>query len=308
MRNPAISVILPVLNGEKYLAEAIRSLLNQSFADFELIVINDGSTDGTEKIIKSFNDPRLIYLDNGKNLGLAPSYNAGIDRARGRYIARMDADDVSLPERFAKQLSFLERKPHIDIVGSAIIIINEQGKRVAVHTRPENHLEIKFSSLFSTPMYHPTVMGRTEIFKSHHFNETFSNSEDYELWSRLLFETNIKFANISEPLLKYRVFPQSFTQTLNLDRRALSAHNTVKNVEQYLKLNQKEKDFIIHLRQERRLPMGEFFLGLILYLRATLAFISKERPGFRETLGIWGKYLEFGVTLGKYETRKFLRI
>ena len=297
---------MPVYNGEKYLAEAIQSILDQSFTDFELIIINDGSTDNTEKIINSFKDQRIVYIDNGKNLGLAPSFNKGIDAAQGTFIARMDADDISLPDRFAKQVSFLEGKAHIGIVGSSIIIINEYGREIMRYIRPTSHVEIKYGSLFSTPIYHPTTMGRAEIFKSHHYNETFSNSEDYELWSRLLFTTSITFANIAEPLIKYRVFPQSFTQTLNLDRRALSAHNTIKNVSHYVKLTGHEKNFIIHLRQERLLSFGEFLLGLILYFRATLIFIGRERPSFRETLGIWKKYFSFAFTLVKFEVKKLL--
>jgi glycosyltransferase involved in cell wall biosynthesis len=305
---PAISVVMPVYNGGKYLKEAIESILNQTYKDFELILINDGSTDASEEIIESFSDKRIVYLDNGKNLGLAASFNAGIDAARGAYIARMDADDISLPERFEKQLSYLERKPHIGIVGSSIMIINEGGRRLAVHLRPKTHKEIKFSSLFSSPMYHPTVMGRTEIFRSHHYNETFSNSEDYELWSRLLFDSNVRFANFKAPLLKYRVYPQSFTQALNLDKRALSAHNTIKNVSHYTNLSHGEKDFIIHLRQERELSPKEFCTGLILYLRAAFAFINREEPGTRETVGIWKKYFQFVLWLFKYQARKTLKI
>ncbi|MEK7148022.1 MAG: glycosyltransferase [Patescibacteria group bacterium] len=308
MNKPVISVIMPVLNGEKYLAQAIESILNQTVTDFEFIIINDGSTDNTEKIIKSFNDPRIVYLDNGKNLGLATSFNIGIDAARGKYIARMDADDVSMPERFSRQLSFLERKPHIGIVGSSIIIINEKGDRVTLHKKPTNHNEIKFSSLFSTPMYHPTVMGRAEVFKSYHYQETFSNSEDYELWSRLLFETNIKFNNIPEPLLKYRIYPQSFTQTLNLDRRALSAHNTIKNVGHYINLSSRKRNFIVHLRQKQKLSFYEFLIGCWLYLLATIKFIGREHPGIRETLGIWKRYFKFIIILAKFEARKILNI
>jgi glycosyltransferase involved in cell wall biosynthesis len=305
---PKISVIMPVYNGERYLKEALESILNQTFTDFELIIINDGSTDASEKTIKSFTDKRIVYLDNGKNLGLAASFNAGIDAARGAYIARMDSDDVSVPERFEKQVSYLERKPHVGIMGSSIIIINELGHKIATHLRPKTHKEIKFSSLFSSPMYHPTVMGRAEIFKSHHYNETFSNSEDYELWSRLLFNSNVRFANFKTPLLKYRVYPQSFTQALNLDKRALSAHNTIKNVSHYLKLSHKEEDFIIHLRQERKLALEEFCTGLILYLRAVFAFINTEKPGTRETIGIWKKYFQFVIWLSKYQLRKALKI
>lgn len=304
--NPKVSVIIPVLDGERFLSFALTSILEQTFQDFELIIINDGSTDKTEEIIKSFIDERIVYLNNEKNMGLAFSFNRGIDAAKGQYIARMDADDISLPERFAEQLSFLDCKPNIGIVGSQIYIMREDGEIVATHSRPESHKEIKFYSLFSSPMYHPTVMGRIEVFKSHHFNETFSNSEDYELWSRLLFQTGIKFSNIQKPLLKYRIYPQSFTQTLNLDRRALSAHNTIKNVEHYLKLTQKQKNFIIHLRQEQFIPLIEIFTGLSLYFRITLNFIEKESPGIKGVIGLWSKYLDFCYRLFKHDLKKFV--
>jgi hypothetical protein len=155
-------------------------------------------------------------------------------------------------------------------------------------------------------MYHPTVMGRAGIFKSNHFNDTMSNSEDYELWSRLLFKVGVRFANMPTPLLKYRIYPQSFTRSLNLDRRALSAHNTIRNVEEYVALSKDEKDFIIHLRQERTLRPGELLIGPLLYLKATLSFINKEDPGIREIFGIWGRYAEFVWRLSKHELKKLL--
>lgn len=306
-KTPLISVLMPVYNAEKFVGEAIESVLKQTCADFEFIIVNDGSTDGSLKIIKSFEDPRIVYVDNGRNRGLAASFNIGIDKAQGKYIARMDADDVCLKERFEKQLSLLEKKPQIGIVGSSIIIVDENGRKMAVHYRPRTHKAVKFGSLFSTPMYHPTVMGRSEIFKSHHFNETFSNSEDYELWSRLLFQTDVKFANITEPLLKYRVYPQSFTQTLNLDKRALSAHNTIINIERYIQLSEKERNFIIRRRQEFLLSPQEIIIGLLLYIRILVKFIRVERPGLREIYGMILKYLGFAFSIAKHEARKIIR-
>ncbi len=297
---------MPVYNGAAYLREAIQSVLAQTERDFELIIINDGSIDDSASIIGNFTDPRIIYLDNGRNLGLAASFNAGIERASGEYLARMDADDICLPERFAKQLSFLAMHPEIGVIGSSITIIDEAGRPLALHKRPLTHKGIKFASLFSTPLYHPTVMGRTEIFKRNRFNETFSNSEDYELWSRLLFTTEVKFANLKEPLLNYRVYPQSFTQTLNLDRRALSAHNTIKNVEHYVSLSARDKNTLIHLRQELFLGIPELAAGLFLYARATLSFISREKPSLGEMWDILKRYVMFVVSLGKHDLKKIL--
>src|SRR4051812_30773328 len=137
MKNPKISVVMPVLNGEKYLREATESILNQTFKDFEFIIINDGSTDRTEEIIQSFADPRIVYIKNEKNVGLSRVFNQGIRAAQGTYIARMDADDISLLHRFEKELEYLENNPKIDIVGSAMMIIDAEGKKVRKALRPE---------------------------------------------------------------------------------------------------------------------------------------------------------------------------
>jgi hypothetical protein len=218
----------------------------------------------------------------------------------------MDADDVALRDRFATQASFLDRKPWVGIVGSSILFINEKGYVTGHRGRPEGHKGIKYASLYSTPMYHPTVMGRASIFKSYHYSEALSNSEDYELWSRLLFETEIKFANIHKPLLKHRLYPQSFTTTLNLDKRALSAHNTLQNLEHYTSLSEREKRFVLRLRQEQSLRASEVLVGLWLYLRITFSFIRRENPGIHETLEMWVRYSRFVLILFKFEFKKLI--
>ena len=269
---PEISVVMPVYNGEKYLKEAIESILNQTFKNFEFIIINDGSTDKTEKIIKSYGDERIVYIDNESNLGLSKSFNVGIKAARGTYLARMDADDVSLLERFEKQLNFLKNHSEIGVLGTAITRIDEDGKKLGISSRPTEHLGIKWQSLFSTPLFHPTVMARADVLKKHPFDETLHNSEDYELWSRLLFTTDTQFANLSEPLFKYRVFPQSFTQKLNSTKRAASAQNTIQNIERYIKLSEEEKELLVYLHKEEKLSVGDYFNIFRLYWRAAQHF------------------------------------
>jgi glycosyltransferase involved in cell wall biosynthesis len=304
---PKISVIMPVYNGTKFLKEAVESILFQTFTDFELIIINDGSTDSTEEIVKSFKDSRIIYIANHTNQGLSRSLNTGIEKARGKYIARMDADDLSIKERFARQFSYLEEHPDIDILGSSILTMNENGKKLKVLKRPTTHLEIKFSSLFSTPMYHPTIMGRAEVFKTHRFDESLTNSEDYEIWSRLLFRTKTRFANLTEPLLLYRTFSQSFTQSLNLEKRMVSAQNTINNLGQYLYLNETEKNFVIHLRQELLLSPSEFITGVNTYVKATLNFLKQESCHWRETVRIYFRFIGFIFFLYKHELKKLIR-
>ena len=118
MKSPQISVVMPAYNAEKYITEAIDSILFQTFKDFEFIIINDASTDSTKDIIESYKDPRIKLVNNEQNKGVAKSLNIGISVACGKYIARMDADDIALPERFQKQFDFMEQHPNIDVCGS----------------------------------------------------------------------------------------------------------------------------------------------------------------------------------------------
>ncbi|MBX4206182.1 glycosyltransferase [Candidatus Parcubacteria bacterium] len=306
--NPKVSVVMPVYNGEKYLAQAVRSILDQTFKDFELIVINDGSTDNTAGVIKGLlADPRVRLIDNGTNLGLSKSFNRGIEAARGTYIARMDADDMSAPKRLERQVQFLDKRPHVDVVGSNMIMIDEKGQSRGLHRRQIDHIGIKFSSLFSTPMMHPTVMGRAAVFKTHPYNETMTNSEDYELWSRLLFETGTNFANIHEPLLLYRTYPHSFTQTLNLDKRIVSAHNSIRNMGHYLKLSEKEKNLIADLRKERDLSLFRLARLFVLYIRLARAFSRKEKLGFKASLRIFLQLPPKAFFLAKYWVKRRIR-
>lgn len=287
--NTAISVIMPVLNGERYLKESIRSILDQTFPDFEFIIIDDGSTGNTEEIIKSFPDSRIVYIKNDSNLGLSRSFNIGIRAARGRYIARMDADDISLSSRFERQIQFLEEKPDISIVGTIAIMIDENERKNKKINRPYSHIEIKWRSLFSTPLIHPTIMARVQVFKDNPYDESFHNSEDYELWSRLLFTTGIRFANIQDPLLFYRVYKDSFTQKLNPEKRLVSAINSINNIERYTALSQTEKDSLIKLRQDIRLSIRDNWRIWRLYARAARGFQKKE--GWNPPLGGLIKFL-----------------
>ncbi len=305
---PTISVVMPGYNAERFLKEAIDSVLAQTFTNFELIFINDGSTDSTESIVKSINDPRIVYLDNGENKGLAYSFNVGIKIARGEFIARMDADDICVKNRFAKQVAFLNSHPKVGVVGSSIIVIDENNRAIKTLKRDRDHINIKWSSLFSTPMYHPTVMARTEILKNNLYDESLSNSEDYELWSRLLFTTDTHFANMDEPLLRYRIFPNSFTRTLNLDKRAISAHNTITNIKRYVALSGKAEKTLIRIRQEMPLPISRLFIVFIAYLSAATNFCRKERLGLRKAPFIYWRLFTLSVFLTKYLVKEIYHI
>lgn len=198
---PLISVVLPVYNAAAFVGEAISSVLCQSFGDFELLIINDGSSDGSDNVIKSFVDERIRYVNNSENKGLVYSLNLGIDLSKAKYLIRMDADDVCLADRFFRQFNFMEENP--DVVVSGGQLVDYENIRIAskVVTEPD---KLKALLLFSCVLSHPTVIIRNAVIKSQclYYNSEFVHAEDYELWSRI--SRNYKIANIPDVLLRYR--------------------------------------------------------------------------------------------------------
>lgn len=193
---------MPVYNAAKYLPEAIDSILSQTFQDFEFLIINDGSTDQTEKIINSYTDQR-IRLVSQDNQGLSVALNKGLNLARGKYIARMDADDISLPERLAKQAAFMDSHPAVGICGTGAMIIDEQGQAIRRAAYPLSHEEIEVELLFNSTFAHPAVMFRRSVLQTHNLNYHHDKGEDFELWTRAVKVT--KLANLKECLIKYRL-------------------------------------------------------------------------------------------------------
>lgn len=200
---PKITVLMPVYNGEKYLSEAIESILNQTLKNFEFLIIDDGSTDNSVKIIKSYSDQRIRLIHNEKNLGLITTLNRGINLATEEYIARMDCDDVSLPERLATQVKFMDNHKEIGVCGSWIKTI---GKNIdyknKFFTKPE---EIKTSLLFNTSLAHPSIIMRREMLLKYNlrYDINYPHAEDYELWSRSI--KHFSLANIPKVLLLHRL-------------------------------------------------------------------------------------------------------
>lgn len=205
---------MPAYNAAKYLREAIDSILAQTFTDFEFIIINDGSTDDTRRIIMSYDDPRIIYLENEQNSGICVTLNRGLDIARGRYIARMDADDISLPERFAIQLEFLKKHPKIGIVGTDLEVFGE-GIISYIFNQVYDSNGCAAGLLFNSCFAHPTVMWRKEISKEHNlkYEDDYRGLEDYRLWWR--FASVTRLANIPKPLLRYRKHKAQETQNVS---------------------------------------------------------------------------------------------
>jgi len=209
---PKISVILPVYNSEKYLGEAIASILNQSFSDFELIILNDGSTDNSKNVIESFNDKRIVLVDQS-NLGLAATLNRGIMMARGELIARQDNDDVSLPDRLEKQIEFLESNPHISLLGTAAEIIDESGKSTGrYHKHSTDSTVLKFNLLFNNPFVHSSIVFRRSVLGlvgDYSTDPLFF--EDHNLWSRIARVSGV--SNLNACLVKYRELTSSMSRS-----------------------------------------------------------------------------------------------
>lgn len=193
---------MPVYNAERFLAQAIDSILGQTFSDWELIIVNDGSTDNSKAIIESYSDERIKYCENESNLKLIKTLNRGIDLCTGEYIARMDADDVASPYRLEKQVAFLDENPLYIMCGTNAAVIDNEGKRIGKIQNLESNDFLQINLLFSDPFVHPTMLIRRDILSIKKYDEHYKHIEDYELWCRIAPMGYI--ANIGEELLEYR--------------------------------------------------------------------------------------------------------
>jgi len=203
MRDPRITVLMSVYNGEKYLRKAVDSILSQTFKDFEFLIINDGSTDRTVEILHSYDNPRIRIINNEENVGLTKSLNKGLKLAKGKYIARMDADDISMPERFERQVEFLEKNPDIGVLGVNCPVINDHGRVTFILERPTSHTDIVKELLSENQFVHSSLMLRMDVLSSAGgYNEDFRLAQDYELILRLSKTTQV--ANLPEPLHMWR--------------------------------------------------------------------------------------------------------
>ena len=243
MNSPAVTVILPAYNCEKYIGKAIQSVLQQTFKDFELIIINDGSTDKTETSILQFNDPRIIYLQNSENKGLIYTLNRATELAKGNYIARMDSDDICASERLLKQVGYLDEHPETAMVATTINFIDANGNDKGIWPLDRKMISpplIRNEMPFENCIAHPTIMIRADILKKLEYNPRQVNIEDYDLWLRLLNRGHV-IAKLNEPLLWYRIHDDSITHV-------------------HLK---KRNFFFKHLRMKRKFLTKEILSGRV---------------------------------------------
>lgn len=242
---PVISVIMPVFNGEKHMSAAIQSVLSQSFSDFELLIVDDGSTDHTKEIALSFNDRRIKFIQNSSNKGIVYSRNLAIQNSKGRFIANLDSDDIALSTRFEKQFLFFEKNPEYSVIGTNVQLIDDDSKITgSIDYTSFNH-PIKENLFFYNCFAQSSTMIRKECLKK--FDEIYQAqhplAEDYDLWVRL--SENIKMINLPDFLTQYRI---SLSGISRLKKDAIQT--SVKKIHEYqlknLGLIPSDEQMIIH--------------------------------------------------------------
>ena len=220
---PKISVIMPVYNRENFVGQAVESILSQSFEDFEFIILDDCSQDGTRDVIRSFSDRRIRLIANPQKGSIPKLRNQGIDLAQGEYIAVMDSDDVAMPGRLEREKDFLDRNPDYGLVGSDIYQIGarEEEGAAELRTYPKGHLLLKYYTAFRCCFCNPTILLRKSVLDAHGIR----HREDYFVASDYAFQVDLlpytKFENLSEPCLKYRFYKDNITNSSSRDREQL---------------------------------------------------------------------------------------
>jgi glycosyltransferase involved in cell wall biosynthesis len=264
---PKVSVVMSVYNGDRYLQEAIDSILNQTFADFEFIIINDCSTDNTWEILTDYasRDDRVVLLNNDENLGLTKSLNKGLEVARGEYIARQDADDISLPKRFEKQVSYMDLHSSVAFVSTGVQYINGEGEQTWVYTPPIDPIELSWYLLFRNPIRHSTALWRRELVSRAvgNYDPTFVYSQDYDLWVRIAEKFPIHTLPLI--LLKLRWHEQSITLTKMSVQDRLSNLVTRRQFQRYLPASNISAEDTLGIRSMPRLkyePQQQYYIGL----------------------------------------------
>ena len=226
MKEPLISVLLCTYNDEKYIYKAVKSILDQTFEDFEFIIINDGSTDKTLDILKQFDDKRLILIDK-PNTGLTDSLNLGVSIAKSNWIARMDGDDISIKTRFEEQIKYID--DNVAVIGTQCKFIDEEGNQIATVSLPLTHNEIlKKGTSFRTMFIHPSVLINKELLlKSGGYDDYLDSAEDLDLWLKLSHYG--KLVNIDSVLLKYRKHQNQISITKRKEQLLYATISILKN-------------------------------------------------------------------------------
>ncbi len=270
---PKISVVMPVYNTkEEYLREAIESILNQTYSDFEFLIMDDSTQDTAKNMILAHSDKRIKYIKNEKKLGLAKTRSKLLKKAQGEYVAVMDSDDISLPERFQKQVKFLDENPEISILGTWFEFFPET--KIIKHPKTPKYLDILRGCFIG----HPTVMLRKKDFEKYdlNYNENCKGAEDYELWSRAI--RYLKFYNLPEILLKYRWFGEN---TSIKEKNAIEEQNKITRQNMF--------DFLCDDKKLQKEIMNSILHGAhtkLTFLQQIFSIVNEENLKIMRILGI----------------------
>lgn len=262
---PKVSVVMAVCNSEQFLRDAVESVLNQSFTDFEFILIDDFSTDTSATILDEYRDPRILRVRNEKNLGLTQSLNVGLRLARGEYIARMDADDVCLPNRFKAQVRFLDEHESVAVVGTGVRLVDEQGNPLQEIHFPTDHSSLKWYLCFYNPIAHPSVMMRkAAVVQVGGYDPALVRSQDYDLWWRL--GMNYELANLKEIYVFLRQHSRQITNVYRSEQVLSGLSIPAKYTSDLLSLSVTEEMIQNiwsqdHLSVDKAIDIAEFILA-----------------------------------------------
>jgi len=297
VKAPTISVVMSMYNQEKYVQESIESVLNQTFTDFELIVIDDGSTDTSPQIVTKFTDPRIRYFSNGRNLGIVATSNRGLGLAQGKYIARIDSDDLAHAERFELQVKFLESRPEIGLVGSYFETIEDYPRTMFTPVQPE---EIEDTLMVGNCFGHSTIMFRRELFQLHNltYPQVGGGAEDYAFYLRCI--PFVKMANIPKVLVYYRVHQQQISYVQSELQTNFANQVRISYVESILKRPMSQDEVNIHNRLcERGVQSKDDLKKSVVWVEELVkvcpgksnALNQKMREEFRKSIRLYGPCL-----------------
>lgn len=300
---PKISVIMTAYNSSKHIDEAILSILNQTFKEFELIVVNDCSTDNTAEIVSGYSqkDSRIILLNNPVNLQPALSRNKAINIAKGEYVAILDSDDVALPNRFKEQYYYLEKNPDIVLAGCDAEIIDDDGKILERKYLPKNPDEIKFILLLRNPFIHSGILVRKKAILEFGYSNDHLHSEDYKLYSDLI--KKYKITNLGNILIKYRQSTGSVTLEPKSRQIQLSSADKIhfELVNKYLLASPQKVKTVIETVNKNRSDIFSVLSTIVFCRRLTFSYIKKEQPNPETCKAIWDIYTkEKEMLLGRF--------
>lgn len=306
---PLVSVILPCFNNEKFIDDCIDSVLNQSWYNLELIIIDDGSTDNTKLIIENYNDSRIKYIKNKKNSGIVYSLNKGISIAKGKYIARIDSDDLMHKKRLEKQVQFMEKNQDIALVGTWHYVINDSKKVIGLKQYFTQDEEIKSILPFESPFSHPSVMIRLDTIKPIKYSELYNYCEDYDLWFKIA--SNYKVANIPEFLTYYRVHETNINKNY-LKEQKRNSLELQSSILDELSIDYSVKELLIHTKISTSIPSKLFSSeekvnNLVIWVEKILKQIQKQynySPSFLNKMRDYIIYDRCGISQSLVLNRK----